>query len=274
MINRKKLEAELSEAMAKDGERKAVDDMKKRAILTAASYDEFKNLVACANLKPLSRDDFAKRASVSVNHALGGGAGTSASAARGELHSSKAHPRTAGEFDREWRRVGKAAANRVRLLYECCAAGMLPSIFRAELDAVLLGDAICAAVQVLDGPPAGVCVESKADSVVISGVRPSCSIVPGVEDWKVACLPLVQLTRTGGFSMAREFLIKSDLQRVSRLVDILRGLDSPIVSTESTVSDGTHAEKDVPPVSALSEASVNARELSDVLHSAYLGWKS
>ena len=30
-----------------------IDNMKKKAITTAHSYDEFKNMVACANLKPL-----------------------------------------------------------------------------------------------------------------------------------------------------------------------------------------------------------------------------
>lgn len=32
--------------------------MKKRAILTAESYDEFKNLVACATLEPISSKEY------------------------------------------------------------------------------------------------------------------------------------------------------------------------------------------------------------------------
>jgi hypothetical protein len=116
MIDRKKLEAELLSSIAKDTERKAVDTMKKRAILSASSYDEFKNLVACANLQPLSRDDFAKRAAVSVNHGL---ARASAAPPRGatSLHSSGALPRSPGEFDREWRRIGKAPESRLRCVH-------------------------------------------------------------------------------------------------------------------------------------------------------------
>lgn len=40
-------------ALEEDIKYSKTDEMKKRAIRTAKNYDEFKNLVACANLKPV-----------------------------------------------------------------------------------------------------------------------------------------------------------------------------------------------------------------------------
>lgn len=56
-VNRSALAKELATAVDDENGRKAVDNMKKRAITSAKSYDEFKALVACANLKPLSKGD-------------------------------------------------------------------------------------------------------------------------------------------------------------------------------------------------------------------------
>ncbi|KAG6618692.1 coiled-coil domain-containing protein 103 [Phytophthora cinnamomi] len=51
------LQQELAQALEDDRLYKLTDSMKKRAIHTAASYDEFKNLVACADLKPISQKE-------------------------------------------------------------------------------------------------------------------------------------------------------------------------------------------------------------------------
>ncbi len=48
------LEKELKHAMEDDYTRTKTDEMKKRAIKVARDYDEFKNMVACATLKPLT----------------------------------------------------------------------------------------------------------------------------------------------------------------------------------------------------------------------------
>ncbi len=48
------LEEELKEAMEDDFVRTKTDEMKKRAIKVARDYEEFKGMVACATLKPLS----------------------------------------------------------------------------------------------------------------------------------------------------------------------------------------------------------------------------
>jgi hypothetical protein len=47
-LNTKMIERELVTAIAEDHTYKVTDDAKKRHIATAASYDEFRNFVACA----------------------------------------------------------------------------------------------------------------------------------------------------------------------------------------------------------------------------------
>ncbi|RLN48134.1 hypothetical protein BBJ28_00001787 [Nothophytophthora sp. Chile5] len=57
------LQQELAQALEDDRLYKLTDNAKKRAIHTAANYDEFKNLVACADLKPIKQKelrDFSK----------------------------------------------------------------------------------------------------------------------------------------------------------------------------------------------------------------------
>ena len=58
----KKLSSELSRATMEDKRRRDVDEMKKRSILTAGSYDEFRHLVACAHddQKAVSSKEMAK----------------------------------------------------------------------------------------------------------------------------------------------------------------------------------------------------------------------
>jgi hypothetical protein len=48
------LERELATATAEEAHRQRVDAMKKRAIHTATSYEEFHNMVLCADLTPVS----------------------------------------------------------------------------------------------------------------------------------------------------------------------------------------------------------------------------
>lgn len=135
-MDRSKLETEMASAVSKEKEAVAIDAMKKRAITAAKSYDEFKNMVACASLTPLGRADFASRAVISSNRAVHGGsaagsssaamtaAATSASAALSSLSggtlavstSSAALPalRSAGDFEREWRRLEQTARARFK----------------------------------------------------------------------------------------------------------------------------------------------------------------
>jgi len=52
-----KLSKELQNALEFDIAYKRTDNMKKKAVKIAKDYDEFKNFVACAHLKTLSRKE-------------------------------------------------------------------------------------------------------------------------------------------------------------------------------------------------------------------------
>lgn len=56
-INADRLSKELSAALEFDTRYKQTDNMKKRAVKTATSYDDFKAMVACAHLKKLSKKE-------------------------------------------------------------------------------------------------------------------------------------------------------------------------------------------------------------------------
>ncbi|CAM9358470.1 unnamed protein product, partial [Ectocarpus fasciculatus] len=56
-IDPSSLEKDLQQALDSDVKYKQTDNMKKRAIKVAGSYDEFKNMVACAHLKKVSSQD-------------------------------------------------------------------------------------------------------------------------------------------------------------------------------------------------------------------------
>jgi len=62
-LNVSLLKSEIKHDLSSDATYKAVDAMKKKAIHTATSYDEFKNFVACAEQKPLDRGEMEVRAS-------------------------------------------------------------------------------------------------------------------------------------------------------------------------------------------------------------------
>ena len=56
-INSKLLTKELKEALESDVKYKQTDNMKKRAVKVAADYSEFKNMVASAHLKKLTKQE-------------------------------------------------------------------------------------------------------------------------------------------------------------------------------------------------------------------------
>ena len=74
-VDKSKLERELSAAFGIEHRRKAEDEMKKRAILSAKSYDEFRHLVSAATLKPMQSREIDYSAPVAANKALRAGAG-------------------------------------------------------------------------------------------------------------------------------------------------------------------------------------------------------
>jgi hypothetical protein len=120
--------------------------MKKKAIKTAGSYDEFKNLVACAQQKPVERGSLLSftEAKVTKNRVAGGGrAGGSAGPSSALLSSpvtSNSGPKNLLEFTRDWRRCKTAQQ---RFVY----VGSLPAksvrrVFSSEFDSVVFGEIV------------------------------------------------------------------------------------------------------------------------------------
>lgn len=120
-----------------------VDEMKKKAIKTAGTYDEFKNLVACASQKPVDRGSllsFTDAKSVRNTAARSSGAaGASVTASLvGTVDgASQPIPRNVHEFCRDSARAGDAArfafVSRVPVK-------RIRRIFAGELDSAILAD--------------------------------------------------------------------------------------------------------------------------------------
>lgn len=137
-----KLTRELGDAVEYDRLYRKTDDLKKRVIVEAADYDEFRNRVLCADLKPLSSSDIKNIAQgkPAVNMTAGGGGGgalakAAAAAAGGRkkrgLRKSKKPaalpadasvfafakptccPANAADFGRDWRRNCPTTADKL-----------------------------------------------------------------------------------------------------------------------------------------------------------------
>eukprot|EP00753_Platysulcus_tardus_P018773 PLAT7016.17.p2 GENE.PLAT7016.17~~PLAT7016.17.p2 ORF type:complete len:263 (-),score=122.52 PLAT7016.17:793-1581(-) len=151
------LSAELAAAEASESKRKAENDAKFRAVAQNASYDEFRNIVACAEMKPISREDIAHRPGRTVALRYHGKSAkkprrrrrgrtskadsdAAAAAALSSRLPSKP-PRTSFEFEKLWGRSSDDAAGKFAYL-QLCGADSLAAMFRTELDAALLASFI------------------------------------------------------------------------------------------------------------------------------------
>lgn len=120
--------------------------MKKKAIKTAASYDEFKNLVACAQQKPVERGSLLSFSDpkVTKNRVAGSGGVTGSShpsaASLPTPAASSSGPKNILEFTRDWRRCKTASQRFVYL-------GSLPPkavrrVFSSEFDSLVFGEIV------------------------------------------------------------------------------------------------------------------------------------
>jgi hypothetical protein len=210
-----RLAKDLSEAFAIDAKYKAEDDMKKRAIVTARSYDEFKNLVAAAQLKPIDAGDIARKSATHANRSLlssgscvardaplgfdlrGGRAAEGLAASRPLLSATPTGPPANGaEFDRAWRRLPKERPDRAAFL-AALGEPSLARIFTLDVDGELLGDVLA------------VLAEAAA-----SGEGGATAVSPAV-----AARLVLALTRSQGFPLARDLLSKRDLAAAAALRD-------------------------------------------------------
>ena len=212
-----RLAKDLSEAFAIDAKYKAEDDMKKRAIVTARSYDEFKNLVAAAQLKPIDAGDIARKSVTHANRSLlssgggvvrdaplgfdlrGGRAAEGVAAPRPLLSATPTGlPANWAEFDRAWRRLPKERPHRAAFL-AALGEPSLVRMFTLDLDGELLGDVLAV-------------LAAEADASGGEGEAPA--VAPSV-----AARLALALTRSQGFPLARDLLGKRDLAAAAALRD-------------------------------------------------------
>ncbi len=119
--------------------------MKKKAIKTAGTYDEFKNLVACAQQKPVDRGSllsFTEAKAVRNTAARSAGGEPvlpSSSLALAKEATEAPLPRNVHDFCREMRRV--VAAERFSYIARI-PPGRFRRIFAGELDSDILSDII------------------------------------------------------------------------------------------------------------------------------------
>lgn len=127
-LDRRKLERELASAVEDEERRLRVDEMKKRAIATARTYDEFRSLVACANQKPISTKEWAQFTTMYEKRHTGRMVQQASSetdvapalaAAAGLSAPDAASIATFHDFDKYWRRSCNTAKER----FECGQRG-------------------------------------------------------------------------------------------------------------------------------------------------------
>lgn len=153
------LEKELQSALEFDLKYKQTDGMKKRAIKTAGTYDEFKNMVACAHLKTVSREEVESLRAVKkgwtkkkerapetlvLEKEMATSTGNHTSAAVIEP-KKKRKPKTSMDFDRDWRRM-KTVSDKLSYL---AFVGLARStkILKCDMSAELMEDIVLTLLQ-------------------------------------------------------------------------------------------------------------------------------
>ncbi|KAK1944635.1 Coiled-coil domain-containing protein 103 [Phytophthora citrophthora] len=137
------LQQELAQALEDDRIYKLTDNMKKRAIHTAANYDEFKNLVACADLKPISQKELRDFSQADRQTNIPFKKKTSRKKAANERRFQPAAPAldvppaTAVDFCRNWKRYLKTTNAKYRYL-ELTTPERLADMFKADIDSDLM----------------------------------------------------------------------------------------------------------------------------------------
>jgi len=164
-LNTGRIQKELVTALKEDRSYRITDEAKKKHIATAASYDEFRHFVACADQKRVSNKDMESLAKppkgwqMKTNLATGkaaghekalrsrrhDGGGAEAAAAGGGARIAEPFPTAAPKnpmaFERDWRRHCPTPELKLRYLALCGGAG-LRKVFKTECDVALLGSVL------------------------------------------------------------------------------------------------------------------------------------
>ncbi|KAG8566627.1 hypothetical protein GDO81_013323 [Engystomops pustulosus] len=141
VLDFRELERELAIAVAADEKYQRENAAKFRAIhQKVASYEEFRDIVAASNLKPLERKDKIGGDRKQPWNPTATTSSSSKEPACAVLQESLTEPRNASEFSRDWRR--KDQKERYNFLLQL-GAKKLSFIFHAEVCSGLLGDFLC-----------------------------------------------------------------------------------------------------------------------------------
>ncbi|XP_053309697.1 coiled-coil domain-containing protein 103 [Spea bombifrons] len=139
-IDFQELERELAVAVAADEKYKRENDAKFRAIhQKVSSYEEFRDLVLAANLKPLEKKDKIGTERKQPWNPAATVSGPTKESDCSVSQASEAEPKNAFEFTREWRRWGMD--KRYDFLLQL-GAEKLSQLFPAEICSGLLGEFI------------------------------------------------------------------------------------------------------------------------------------
>ncbi|TMW68375.1 hypothetical protein Poli38472_005843 [Pythium oligandrum] len=138
------LQEELVKALEDDRKYKRTDAMKKRAIHTAANYDEFRNLVACADLKPVKQKELQSFTKTERSNNLGYKKKTRKEYGASLKFSTQeaatdVPPATAVDFCRQWSRYLKSSDAKYRYL-RLTSVEKLGTMFKGDLEADLLAE--------------------------------------------------------------------------------------------------------------------------------------
>ncbi|CAN0540110.1 unnamed protein product [Ectocarpus sp. 12 AP-2014] len=250
------LHLELSAALKEDVSRKKTDEMKKRAIHTAASYDEFRHMVSCAQLNPVTRKEMEmlsdpkrgwqgrvsgvapttkvsgstgrqkapRRTQRSVDTAISGGAKA------GPLRA----PKDYAQFQRDWRRRCRTNGER-RDYLRLVGPKNVSALFRVEMEPDVLGQVLSVVCEQFPFQPQRIDTatpatqenEERSDAPTRGEAAGSAAITANGnasadEAGARFCVEwLWALSRTGRFAVNILFLAYNEKQALARAFDLI-----------------------------------------------------
>ncbi|KAF4146405.1 putative Monad-binding region of RPAP3 [Phytophthora infestans] len=204
------LQQELAQALEDDRLYKLTDSMKKRAIHTAANYDDFKNLVACADLKPISQKELRdfSRTDRQTNIAYKKKSTwkkTGNDRCFSATPALDVPPTAAVDFCRNWKRYLKTTDAKLRYL-QLTTPERLAKMFKPDIDSDLMADI----VEVLAASWCQKSVETNAEE-------------PASATFAVAIM--AALSRTTRLSLILDFFENRQTEKVRELFNLVEGAD-------------------------------------------------
>ncbi|KAE9034745.1 hypothetical protein PR003_g8392 [Phytophthora rubi] len=205
------LQQELAQALEDDRVYKLTDDMKKRAIHTAASYDEFKNLVACADLKPISqrelRDFSGAERQTNISFKKNKSRKKPAKERRFQPTAAALDepPATSVDFCRTWKRYLKTTDAKFRYL-QVTTPERIADLFKPDIDSDLMAEIV---------------------EVLVASWRPKAADSNPEEQPQAAFAlsTMKALSQTARFSLILDFFDDYQTDKVRELFDLLETME-------------------------------------------------